>query len=105
MVIVPTTTALAEPEPLIMPTDSEPSTAVCGISCRERLARVGRDLVHQVGRHPGGSPEPEPEPEIGTKTIVNRCRAAPRRPRGRGLPAAPVRSERVRARAGPSAAG
>ena len=32
--MVPTTAALAEPEPLTMPTASEPITAVCGISWR-----------------------------------------------------------------------
>ncbi len=37
--MVPTTAALAEPEPLTMPMDSEPSTAVCGTSWRERPAR------------------------------------------------------------------
>ena len=36
--MVPTTAALAEPLPLIMPIALEPSTAVCGIICRERPA-------------------------------------------------------------------
>ncbi len=34
--MVPTTAALAEPEPLINPIMLEPTTAVCGISRRDR---------------------------------------------------------------------
>ena len=33
--MLPTTTALAEPLPLTMPIDSDPSTAACGTICRE----------------------------------------------------------------------
>ena len=34
--MVPTTAALAEPEPLISPIMLDPTTAVCGISRRDR---------------------------------------------------------------------
>ena len=38
--MVPTTAALAEPEPEIIPIALEPSTAVCGTICRERPAMM-----------------------------------------------------------------
>ena len=43
--MVPTTAALAEPEPLIMPIALDPTTAVCGISCRERPAMMRTTLI------------------------------------------------------------
>ncbi len=43
--MLPTTTALAEPLPLIVPTASEPSTAVCGTIWRERPARRRITLI------------------------------------------------------------
>ena len=43
--MVPTTAALAEPEPLIMPIALEPITAVCGISCRDRPAISRTTLI------------------------------------------------------------
>ena len=43
--MLPTTTALADPEPLIMPTASDPSTAVCGTIWRELPARRRMTLI------------------------------------------------------------
>ena len=43
--MVPTTAALAEPLPLIMPIALEPSTAVCGTICRERPAIMRMTLI------------------------------------------------------------
>ncbi len=43
--MLPTTTALAEPLPLIMPIDNDPSTAVCGTIWRERPAKRRMTLI------------------------------------------------------------
>jgi len=45
MVMVPTTAALAEPLPLIMPIALDPITAVCGINCRDRPATNRTTLI------------------------------------------------------------
>jgi hypothetical protein len=43
--MVPMTAALAEPLPLIMPMALDPTTAVCGISCRDRPASARTTLI------------------------------------------------------------
>ena len=43
--MVPTTAALAEPLPLIMPIALDPTTAVCGISWRDRPAISRTTLI------------------------------------------------------------
>ena len=48
--MVPTTAALAEPLPLIMPIALDPSTAVCGTICRERPAKQPHDVDHRALR-------------------------------------------------------
>ncbi len=59
--MVPTTAALAEPEPLIMPIALDPTTAVCGINCRERAGETPHDVDHRalrveaVGARPASS--------------------------------------------------
>ena len=50
MVMLPTTTALAEPLPLTMPIDSEPSTAACGTICRLRAGEPLHDVDHRALR-------------------------------------------------------
>ena len=48
--MVPTTAALAEPLPLIRPIALDPSTAVCGIICRERRRASRIDIDHRALR-------------------------------------------------------
>ena len=43
--MLPTTTALAEPEPEMVPTASEPITAVCGTKNVELVRSLGADVV------------------------------------------------------------